>query len=104
MLTLWSQKVEHAALTTILQTCTGQADVGPLRPGGPIGLPAEHGEGSSAELAFSPIVFLQHLNVGVVGQAVFAAGREVCGFPPRTVEILFDLRWRHDESKRRSRE
>jgi hypothetical protein len=90
------RKVEHAALTTVLQACAGQTDVGPLRPRGPIGLPAEDGERSGADLAFGSVIFLQHLNVRVVGEAVFAAGREICGFPPRTVEILFDLGWRHD--------
>ena len=56
------------------------------------------GEWAGTDFTFSTIVLFQHLNIWVVGQAVFAAGREICGFPARTVEILFDLWWRHDGS------
>jgi hypothetical protein len=38
------------------------------------------------------VVFFQHLNIRIFGEAVFAGAREVCRFPARTVEILFDLR------------
>lgn len=40
------------------------------------------------------MVFFQHLDVGVVRQAVFARAGEVGGFPARAIEILFDL-WGH---------
>ncbi len=55
-------------------------------------------EWSGTNFTFSTIVLFQHLNIRIVGQAVFAAGREVCGFPARTVEILFNLWRRHDGS------
>lgn len=33
------------------------------------------------QLALGAVIFLQHLDVGVVGQASFADGRHIGGFP-----------------------
>jgi len=38
------------------------------------------------------MILLEHLNEGVFRQAVFANAGEICGFPTRSVQILFDLR------------
>jgi len=39
----------------------------------------------------TPIVFLDHLNVGVFRQTLFADGGKVGGLPARPIKILLDL-------------
>ncbi len=86
-------QVHDAALAGVLEAGARQADVGaplaPVRP--PVARPAEHGEGPRAQLALGAVVLLEHLDVGVLGQAVLAHRGEVGGFPPGPVEVLFDL-------------
>ena len=43
------------------------------------------------------MVFFQHLDVGVVGQARLADGWKVGGFPAGAVEVLFDLGGHDDD-------
>lgn len=50
-------------------------------------------ERSAYNLAFCAMVFLEHLNVRIVGQAVLAHGGEVGGLPSGPVQILLNL-WR----------
>lgn len=37
------------------------------------------------------VVFLDHLHKGVLGETVFADGREICRLPSRAIQILLDL-------------
>jgi hypothetical protein len=83
-------------LAAVLETGAGQTDVGALASCCSICFPPEDGERSCANLAFSIIIRLDHLNVWIVGETVFADGGEVGGLPTGTVEILLDLR-RHFE-------
>jgi hypothetical protein len=46
--------------------------------------------------AFSAIILLDHLDVGVVGEAVLADGGKVGRLPARAVQILLNLRRGHD--------
>lgn len=43
-------------------------------------------------LAFGTVVLFEHLHIGIFWQTVFANRGEISGFPPSTVEIVFDLR------------
>lgn len=81
-------------MTAVLKTRASQADVGAFAAGSTIGLPLEHGEGSSTNFAFFAIILLDHLYERIVGEAVFTHGWEVSGFPAGAIEILFDL-WGH---------
>jgi len=43
----------------------------------------------------SSMVFFEHLDVGVLGETVFANRGEICGLPSRSIKILFNLRRGH---------
>jgi len=72
-------------LAAVLETGACQADVCAFAAGCAVCFPAEDGEGSRADFAFFAIVLLDHLNVGVLREAVLADGREVGGFPAGAV-------------------
>ena len=71
-------------LAAVLEAGACEADVGSLLSRGAVGLPAEDGEGSRADLAFSAVVLLQHLHIGAVRQAFLADGGEVGRLPARS--------------------
>lgn len=79
-------------MAAVLETGAGQADVSTLRSCCSVCFPPEDGEGSGANLAFGIIIRLDHLNVWIVGETVFADRGEVGGLPTGAVEILLDLR------------
>lgn len=49
----------------------------------------EKSERSTADLAFSAVVFLEHLNVWIVWQALLANTRHVCRLPSTPVHVQF---------------
>lgn len=83
-------------MAAVLETSAGQADVGAFASCCSVCFPPEDGEGSRANLALGIIICLDHLNVWIVWETVFADRGEVGGLPTRAVEILLDLR-RHFE-------
>ena len=54
----------------------------------------------SRKKTYGIMIGLEHLYIIIIRKAVLADGGEVGGFPPRSIEILLDLR-RHDETVRR---
>ena len=42
------------------------------------------------------MILFEHLNVGIIWEAIFATGWEIGRLPPRSIQILFDLWRRHD--------
>jgi len=71
-------------LAAVLEAGACEADVGSLLSRGAVGLPAEDGEGSRADLALCAVVLLQHLHIGAIRQAFLADGRKVGSFPTRS--------------------
>lgn len=82
-------------LATVLEASASQTDIGTAFASlCSIGIPAKYREGPGAELTLSPEILLEHLDIWVLGKAVFADGRKVGRLPAGPVEIVFDL-WRH---------
>lgn len=90
-------QIEHATLAAVLHARAGETDVGALLAAvRAVGGPREDGEGSRADLAFGAVVLLEHLDVGIRGQAVLADRWEIGRLPARPVQVLLDLGW-HDD-------
>lgn len=51
---------------------------------------------------YSSVVLLQHLHIRIVRETFLAYGREVCGLPARSVQVLFNLRHSRDNEVARS--
>lgn len=60
---------------------------------GAVGAPLKDGKGPRAQFTLGGVILLEHLDVGVLGEAGLADGGEVGGFPAGAVQVLFDLGW-----------
>lgn len=74
-------KIQHAALAAVLEAGAREAYHCSLLATRPVGLPSEYCEGSAADVAFSAVVFFEHLDEWVVAEARLADAWEVGGFP-----------------------